>query len=70
MEKVYPQVVITDKNGYKEIDYSKLTPVLVEAIKDQQKLIDELKAENQSIRTEFNSRLSKLEGASNLKAQK
>jgi FtsZ-binding cell division protein ZapB len=42
IEKVYPQVVRTDKDGYKSVDYSKLTPVLVEAIKEQQKIIEEL----------------------------
>ncbi|MBK8495690.1 MAG: tail fiber domain-containing protein [Chitinophagaceae bacterium] len=42
VEKVFPELVVTGKNGYKGIDYSKITPVLLEAIKDQQKQIDEL----------------------------
>jgi len=41
IEKVYPQVVLTDKDGYKSVDYSKLTPVLVEAIKEQQQIIEQ-----------------------------
>ena len=40
VELIYPEVVFTDQNGYKAIDYSKLTPVLIEAIKE---LKDELK---------------------------
>jgi hypothetical protein len=32
-------VVFTDSAGYKSLDYSRLTPVLVEAIKEQQQLI-------------------------------
>ena len=52
IEKIYPQVVLTDKNGYKSIDYSKLTPILVEAIKEQQKIIQELQAENAQIKAE------------------
>ena len=44
MEKIFPEIVNTNDKGYKSIDYSKLTPVLVEAIKEQQKQIDELKA--------------------------
>ncbi|MBI4947258.1 MAG: tail fiber domain-containing protein [Bacteroidetes bacterium] len=40
LEKIYPEVVMTDKDGYKSVDYSRLTPVLVEAIKEQQKTID------------------------------
>jgi hypothetical protein len=34
VEKVIPGVVSTDKNGFKGIAYAKLTPVLVEAIKE------------------------------------
>ncbi|MGB3946967.1 MAG: tail fiber domain-containing protein, partial [Bacteroidia bacterium] len=43
LEKIYPEMVITDKEGYKSVDYSRLTPVLVEAIKEQQKQIKALK---------------------------
>jgi len=35
--------VKTRDNGYKAVDYQKLTAVLIEAIKEQQKQIDELK---------------------------
>ena len=43
-EKVIPELVRTDKDGYKSIDYVKLTPILVVAIQEQQKQIEELKA--------------------------
>ncbi len=43
LEKIYPEVVLTDKEGYKSVDYSRLTPILVEAIKEQQKMIDSQK---------------------------
>ncbi|MCH8331220.1 MAG: tail fiber domain-containing protein, partial [Bacteroidetes bacterium] len=36
IEKTLPEVVLTDANGYKSVDYSRITPVLVEAIKEQQ----------------------------------
>jgi hypothetical protein len=42
VEKVLPQVVQTDKEGYKAIDYAKVVPLLVEGIKEQQKQIDAL----------------------------
>jgi hypothetical protein len=45
VEAVLPEIV-TDApigDGYKTVDYAKLVPVLVEAIKEQQKQIDELK---------------------------
>jgi hypothetical protein len=52
IEKVYPQVVHTDKDGYKSVDYSKLTPILVEAIKEQQKIIEELQKVIQQLQEE------------------
>ena len=42
MEKVYPELVSTDKNGYKSVQYSHLVPVLIEAIKEQQTTIGSL----------------------------
>ena len=44
VEKVLPQLVINRDNGFKGVDYAKLTGLLIEAIKDQQKQIDELKS--------------------------
>ena len=52
IEKVYPQVVLTDKDGYKSVDYSKFTPVLVESIKEQQQMIEELQQELAILRQE------------------
>lgn len=44
IEKVFPELVSTDKNGLKSVEYGNLVGVLVEAIKEQQKQIDELKS--------------------------
>lgn len=44
LEKVFPEMVFTDDRGYKSIDYSRLTPVLVETIKEQQKQINDILA--------------------------
>jgi hypothetical protein len=46
VEKVVPEVVNTDKEGYKSLSYDKLTAVLIEAVKEQQKEIETLKSEN------------------------
>ena len=46
VEKILPELVFTDVDGYKSVDYSKLTPVLVEAIK-------ELKAANDLLKTDI-----------------
>jgi len=68
IEKIYPEVVLTDKDGYKSVDYSRLTPILLEAIKEQQKIIDNqqsaignLQTENQTFKqqlTIINNQLS------------
>ncbi len=39
LEQVYPELVSSDENGYKTVDYVKLIPVLVEALKEQQLMI-------------------------------
>jgi Chaperone of endosialidase/Galactose oxidase, central domain len=41
VEQVLPNVVYTGSDGYKGVDYAKLVPLLIEAIKEQQKQIDE-----------------------------
>ncbi|RZK48088.1 MAG: tail fiber domain-containing protein, partial [Hymenobacter sp.] len=43
VESIYPELVSTDKDGYKAVNYAQLTPVLIEAIK-------ELKAENDALK--------------------
>ncbi len=41
VEKVLPEVVRTNGDGYKAVDYAKVTALLNEAIKEQQKLIQD-----------------------------
>ena len=50
LEKIFPEMVFTDEKGYKSVDYARLTPVLVEALK-------ELILKNQTLE----SRLDKIE---------
>jgi len=50
VEKVFPEVVITNEDGYKSVEYDKLVAPLIEAIKEQQKEIEELKNEINSIK--------------------
>jgi hypothetical protein len=40
VEPLFPELVKTDNKGFKSMDYSKMTVVLFEAIKEQQKQID------------------------------
>ena len=43
IEEVLPEVVTERDNGYKAVKYEKIVPLLIEAIKEQQKQIEELK---------------------------
>ena len=45
IEKVLPEVVKESPNGEKSVSYTELIPVLIEAVKEQQKMIEGLKAE-------------------------
>mgnify|MGYP001213670081 CR=1 FL=1 len=69
VEKVIPEVVTEDENGFKAIAYAKLTTILIEAIKEQQARITELENQNQSLTDLFSielklltDRISTLEG--------
>ena len=55
IEELYPELVATDNDGYKTVDYSRLTPVLVEAIKELHTLLETKNKELLQLRAEFNS---------------
>jgi hypothetical protein len=44
IEKILPEIVTTRENGYKAVRYEKLVALLIEAVKEQQLQIDELKS--------------------------
>jgi hypothetical protein len=46
VEKIFPELVRTDNNGFKSVSYEKLSVVLLEAIKEQQQQIE---TQNQKI---------------------
>lgn len=41
VEKVLPEIVQTSEDGYKSVDYARINAVLVEAVKEQQTIIDD-----------------------------
>ena len=43
VEKVYPQIVTTDKDGYKKVNYQLLVAPLIEAVKELKKENEQLK---------------------------
>lgn len=66
IEVLYPEVVLTDRDGYKSVDYARLTPVLVEAIKEQQQTIERQQAELGQLKTkmaQFEYAFQRLEAA-------
>lgn len=50
VEKQFPELVATDENGMKSVAYSNMVAPLVEAVKEQQKEIEELRAEVRKLR--------------------
>jgi hypothetical protein len=52
-ESVVPEIVHTDADGYKAVSYEKLTPILIEAVKEQQAQITLLKAEIELLKREI-----------------
>ena len=44
VEEILPEIVDTRDNGYKAVDYSKLTALLIQSVKEQQVIIDNLKS--------------------------
>jgi hypothetical protein len=65
VEQVFPEVVSTDSEGYKSIDYDKLVAPLIEAVKELKAENEALKAENIRIKEEFRRRLTAIEAAIN-----
>jgi len=46
VEEIVPIIVYTDeKTGYKSVDYARMTPILIEAMQEQQKMIEDLQKE-------------------------
>ncbi|MDD3371677.1 MAG: tail fiber domain-containing protein [Alphaproteobacteria bacterium] len=57
VEKVVPEVVSTDSSGYKSIEYGKLSPLLIEAVKDLKKILDGLVASADGVNERFSKRI-------------
>lgn len=73
VEKVYPELVKTNNEGFKSMDYMSLTAILLQAVKEQQTEIEDLKSinaaqleENKALAT----RLSKIEAYLNIESAK
>lgn len=54
VEETLPEVVSTNSDGYKSISYEKIVPVLIEAIKEQNKRIEFLEGKLKNIKSSEN----------------
>lgn len=69
VNKYFPEIVYEDNEGYLGVAYPKLTAILIEAMKEQQKLIEEQQKKIESLENQVNS-ISELEEQNKLlKAQ-
>jgi hypothetical protein len=66
IEKIFPEMVFTDEKGFKSVDYARLTPVLVEAIKELNVKNEKLESKNQKLE----NRLEKIEAILSLSVSK
>ncbi len=58
VEKVLPEVVKEGINGEKSVSYTEMIPVLIEAMKEQQKIIERQQKELEALKTEVKKALS------------
>ena len=54
IEKVYPELVHTDEDGYKSVAYSNLVAPLIESVKELNQKITELESEIETLKTSQN----------------
>jgi hypothetical protein len=66
VEKIVPEVVNTDSQGYKSVSYDSLVPLLIEALKEQQQTIAKL----QRVTAEQGQAINRLEKALGTYAQR
>ncbi len=65
VEKVLPEVVSTDAEGYKSVDYAKINVLLIDAIKEQQQSIELLKKEIELLKSKNQTEVSSTVSSSN-----
>ena len=53
IQKIFPQLVKEDENGFLAVNYTALIPVLVEGLKEQQSLIDAQKVEIENLKKQM-----------------
>ncbi|MCB0838961.1 MAG: tail fiber domain-containing protein, partial [Bacteroidetes bacterium] len=65
VEAVLPEIVSNDENGYKSVDYSKLSALFIEGIQEQQRVIERKEEEIEELKVAFKAVLERLEKLEN-----
>jgi len=55
IEPIIPEVVVINDSGFYSLDYDRFAPVIVEAIKEQNSIIDSMRSENSTLSNELDS---------------
>jgi hypothetical protein len=61
VEKVFPELVHTNRQGIKSVSYTHFVPILLESVKEQQVMIDEMKLTNQKQQDLIESLVKRIE---------
>jgi hypothetical protein len=61
IQEYYPELILKNESGYLAIEYSKMTVVLLQAINEQQELIEKQQAENNELKSQIEEINRKLE---------
>ncbi|RTQ48535.1 tail fiber domain-containing protein [Hymenobacter gummosus] len=69
VETVFPELVSTDAQGYKAVNYAQLAPVLIEALKEQQRQIEQLRHQNSALQADHADLLVLKQQVARLQAQ-
>ncbi|MEZ4852283.1 MAG: tail fiber domain-containing protein, partial [Bacteroidia bacterium] len=65
VEAVLPEIVSNDENGYKSVDYSKLSALFIEGIQEQQRVIERKEEEIEELKVALKAVLERLEKLEN-----
>ena len=65
VQPLFPEIVSVSHNGKLAMDYPKMTAVLLQAVKEQQKVIEEQNKKNQELQEQLNSIIERLEKLEN-----
>ncbi|WP_338791942.1 tail fiber domain-containing protein [Bernardetia sp. MNP-M8] len=69
VEEVFPNLVVTDENGFKSVNYIGLVPVLLQATKEQQEIIEQKETKLQELETRLEELENKLIDSEKLNAK-